>query len=111
MADLYPNPVGIADVVTFTTHKSLHGPRGAVALTHKRAVSRKLDRAVFPGEQGGPHVNSIAGLAVAMRIAATQQFQDLQLQIVNNAATMVNRLQEQRHSNPSRRYGYPSFSN
>ena len=94
LADLYPNPVGIADVVTFTTHKSLHGPRGAVALTHKRALSRKLDRAVFPGEQGGPHVNSIAALAVAMRIAATQQFQDLQLQIVSNASTMVNRLQE-----------------
>lgn len=94
LADLYPNPVGIADVVTFTTHKSLHGPRGAVAITHQRALARKIDRAVFPGEQGGPHVNSIAALAVAMRIASTQQFRDLQQQIVDNAATMVGRLVE-----------------
>ncbi|MCY4008603.1 MAG: serine hydroxymethyltransferase [Anaerolineaceae bacterium] len=94
LADLYPNPVGIADVVTFTTHKSLHGPRGAVAITHQRALARKIDRAVFPGEQGGPHVNSITALAVAMRIAATQQFKDLQQQIVDNAATMADRLRE-----------------
>ena len=94
LAGLYPNPVGIADIVTFTTHKSLQGPRGAVAITHKRALARKLDRAVFPGEQGGPHINSIAALSVAMRIAATQQYRDLQRQIVENAATMADRLCE-----------------
>ena len=94
LAGLYPNPVGVADVVTFTTHKSLHGPRGAVAITHKRALARKLDRAVFPGEQGGPHINSIAALAAAMRIAATEQYHDLQRQIVENAATMAERLLE-----------------
>ena len=61
-AGVYPNPVGIADVVSFTTHKTLNGPRGAVLITHRRDLSRKLDRAVFPGEQGGPHINAMAGL-------------------------------------------------
>ena len=70
-AGVYPNPVGIADVVSFTTHKTLNGPRGAVLITHRRDLSRKLDRAVFPGEQGGPHINAMAGLAVALRLATT----------------------------------------
>ncbi len=83
---VYPSPVGIADVVTFTTHKTLAGPRGAVIITHKSAVAGKIDRAVFPGEQGGPHVNSIAALAVSLRLAATDQFQALQKQTVKNAA-------------------------
>ena len=64
-AGVYPNPVGIADVVSFTTHKTLNGPRGAVLITHRHDLSTKLDRAVFPGEQGGPHINAMAGLAVA----------------------------------------------
>ena len=94
LAGLYPNPVGIADVVTFTTHKSLQGPRGAVAITHKKALAQKLDRAVFPGEQGGPHINSIAGVAVAMRIVGSEQFRNLQSQIIANAAALAQRLQE-----------------
>lgn len=88
----YPNPVGIADVVTFTTHKTLAGPRGAVIITHKSALSGKIDRAVFPGEQGGPHVNSIAALAVALRLAASEQFQELQHQTVKNAARLAEKL-------------------
>ncbi len=88
----YPSPVGIADVVSFTTHKTLAGPRGAVIITHKSALAGKIDRAVFPGEQGGPHVNSIAALAVALRLAATDQFRELQHQTVKNAARLAARL-------------------
>ena len=89
----FPNPVGIADVVTFTTHKTLAGPRGAVIITHKSALSGKIDRAVFPGEQGGPHMNSIAALAVSLRLAASEQFKELQHQTVRNAARLVEKLE------------------
>lgn len=92
-AGVYPNPIGIADVVTFTTHKTLGGPRGAVILTHKKALSGKIDRAVFPGEQGGPHMNSIAALAVALKLATTDQFIELQQQTIANAKRMVERLE------------------
>jgi glycine hydroxymethyltransferase len=92
IAGLYPSPVGIADVVSFTTHKTLAGPRGAVIVTHKAQIASKVDRAVFPGEQGGPHVNSVAALAVALRLAATQQFKDLQRQTVKNAARLAEKL-------------------
>lgn len=88
----FPNPVGIADVVTFTTHKTLAGPRGAVIITHKSQLSGKIDRAVFPGEQGGPHVNSIAALCVALRLAATDQFKELQHRTVKNAVRLADKL-------------------
>lgn len=93
-AGVYPNPVGIADVVSFTTHKTLNGPRGAVLITHRRDLSRKLDRAVFPGEQGGPHVNAMAGLAVALRLATTAQFRDLQAKTLVNAERLAAKLTE-----------------
>lgn len=92
-AGVYPSPVGIADVVTFTTHKTFGGPRGAVIITHKKALSGKIDRAVFPGEQGGPHVNTIAALAVALKLAATDQFKDLQRQTIANAARLRDKLE------------------
>lgn len=88
----YPNPVGIADVVSFTTHKTLAGPRGAVIITHRSDVSAKIDRAVFPGEQGGPHVNSIAALAVSLRLAYSDQFRALQHQTVRNAVRLAEKL-------------------
>jgi len=94
IAGEYPSPVGIADVVSFTTHKTLAGPRGAVIITHKSALAGKIDRAVFPGEQGGPHVNSIAALAVALRLAHTDQFRDLQKQTVKNAVRLATKLAE-----------------
>lgn len=94
IAGEYPSPVGIADVVMFTTHKTLAGPRGAVLVTHKREIAKAIDKAVFPGEQGGPHVNSIAGLAVAMKLAGTEQFHALQHQVVVNARTMAQRFVE-----------------
>lgn len=92
-AGLYPNPVGIADVVSFTTHKTLNGPRGAVLITHRRDISRKLDRAVFPGEQGGPHINTMAGLAVALRIANSEQFRQLQQRTLDNALRLAAKLE------------------
>jgi len=84
-AGVYPNPVGIAHVVTFTTHKTLNGPRGACILTTDAALARKIDRAVFPGEQGGPHVNVFAALAAAFKLAGTPEFKALQAQTVKNA--------------------------
>lgn len=94
IAGVFPNPVGIADVVSFTTHKTLAGPRGAVIITHRSDIASKVDRGVFPGEQGGPHVNSIAGLAVALRLAYTEQFKELQRQTVKNAARLAQKFVE-----------------
>jgi len=91
-AGVFPSPIGHAHVVSFTTHKTMAGPRGAVLITHDPKIGRKLDRAVFPGEQGGPHVNSIAGMAVAFKLAATEQFRELQRQTVANAARFAERL-------------------
>ncbi len=90
----YPNPVGIADAVTFTTHKTLNGPRGAVIMTHKPQLGRQFDRAVFPGFQGGPHLETMAALAVTMQLARTEQFRELQHQTVRNAAALAKALQE-----------------
>jgi glycine hydroxymethyltransferase len=91
-AGVYPSPVGIADIVTFTTHKTLNGPRGAVIITHRADLAPKLDRGVFPGEQGGPHVNQIVGLAVALKIATSDDFKALQAQTVANAKRLAERL-------------------
>lgn len=91
---VYPSPIGIADVVTSTTHKTLCGPRGAIIMTTNPVLARKLDRAVFPGEQGGPHVNVFLALALTFKIAQTKQFSDLQKQIVKNCAAFTNRFIE-----------------
>ena len=88
-AGVYPNPVGIADVVTFTTHKTLMGPRGAVIMTTDEELASKVDLAIFPGEQGGPHVNKFAAMAVAFELAGTDQFKSLQKQIVKNAGALA----------------------
>ncbi|HIE58123.1 MAG TPA: glycine cleavage system aminomethyltransferase GcvT [Anaerolineales bacterium] len=93
-AGVYPSPVGIADVVTFTTHKSLCGPRGAVILTSNRLLARKIDRAVFPGEQGGPHVNVFAAMATAFKLAQTEQFRQLQTQVLKNCAVFSDQLEK-----------------
>jgi glycine hydroxymethyltransferase len=94
IAGVHPSPIGIADVITFTTHKSICGPRGAAILTTDQSLARKIDRAVFPGEQGGPHVNTMAAQALAFKLAATDQFKDLQRQIVVNCQTMASTLEE-----------------
>jgi glycine hydroxymethyltransferase len=93
-AGAYPNPVGIADVVAFTTHKTLCGPRGAVIMTTDQDLAERIDLAVFPGEQGGPHVQKFAAMAVAFEIAQTDRFKQLQHQIVANAKALGEGLEE-----------------
>ena len=93
IAGVYPNPIDYAHVVTSTTHKTLNGPRGAIILTTDRLIARKLDRAVFPGEQGGPHVNVFAALATAFKIAKTKDYQELQKQVIKNCVAMNNQLE------------------
>jgi glycine hydroxymethyltransferase len=90
----YPSPIGFAEVITFTTHKSLCGPRGACILTQRRDLARKIDRAVFPGEQGGPHVNVFAALALTFRLAQTPEFRQLQQQVVKNCTMLTEHLKE-----------------
>jgi glycine hydroxymethyltransferase len=93
-AGVLPSPVGLAHIITFTTHKTLCGPRGACVLTTDSALAKKLDRAVFPGEQGGPHIHAVAGMAVAFKLARTPQFKQLQQQILKNCQALNNRLAE-----------------
>jgi glycine hydroxymethyltransferase len=80
----HPNPVPYADVVTFTTHKTLRGPRGGAILCREE-FAKKIDSAVFPGQQGGPLEHSIAAKAVAFREAALPSFSTYTNQIVANA--------------------------
>ena len=89
----HPSPVPHADIVTTTTHKTLRGPRGALALT-KEEHGAALDKAVFPGTQGGPHMHSIAAKAVAFGEAAKPEFQAYATKIVENAATLAEALME-----------------
>jgi glycine hydroxymethyltransferase len=85
VAGAYPNPIDYADVTVCTTHKTLFGPRGAIIMTTKREYAERIDQAVFPGEQGGPHVNKFAAMAVAFKIAMSQEFKEIQRKIVDNA--------------------------
>lgn len=85
----FPNPIDHAHVVSFTTHKTLCGPRGAVILTRDAELARKIDLAVFPGEQGGPHLNAIAGKAVAFKLANTDEFRRLMKRVRENAAALA----------------------
>jgi glycine hydroxymethyltransferase len=89
-----PSPIGYAHVVMSTTHKSLDGPRGAVLMTTDAAIAKKIDKAVFPGEQGGPHVNVFAALALTFKIAQTKQFKQLQAQTIKNAKAMADQFQK-----------------
>lgn len=84
-----PSPIGIADVTSFTTHKTLCGPRGAVIITHDRELGEQIDKGVFPGEQGGPHVNTIAAMALTFKLAKTNQFIELQEQTLKNAKVLA----------------------
>ncbi len=88
-----PSPVGFAHVITFTTHKTLLGPRGACILTDNASFARKIDKAVFPGEQGGPHINTMAAMAVTFKNAQTEEFKNLQGQIIKNAGAFADQLQ------------------
>jgi len=88
------SPVGFAHIITFTTHKTLLGPRGACIVTDNPANAKKIDKAIFPGEQGGPHVNTIASMALTFKIAQSETFKALQTQIVKNAVTFADQLQK-----------------
>ena len=87
----YPNPVPYADVVTFTTHKTLRGPRGGCILT-KAEHAAAIDKAVFPGWQGGPLEHVIAGKAIAFREAASPAFKQYAAQVVANASALAEAL-------------------
>jgi glycine hydroxymethyltransferase len=87
----HPSPVPYADVVTTTTHKTLRGPRGGMILS-RGEHAQAIDRAVFPGLQGGPHVHNTAALAVALREAAQPAFKDYARQVVANAKALSDAL-------------------
>ncbi len=87
-AGLHPSPVPYADVVTTTTHKTLRGPRGGVIMC-KEQFAKAIDKAVFPGMQGGPLMHVIAGKAVAFKEALSDEFKAYQKQVVANAAAMA----------------------
>ncbi|NRA32922.1 MAG: serine hydroxymethyltransferase [Polyangiaceae bacterium] len=87
----HPSPVGVAEVVTSTTHKTLRGPRGGMILCdekHKKAI----DRAVFPGLQGGPHNHTTAGIAIAAKEASTLEFKQYAANVVSNAKNLAEAL-------------------
>ncbi|MBI2578629.1 MAG: serine hydroxymethyltransferase [Candidatus Aenigmarchaeota archaeon] len=104
---VHPSPVGYADVTTTTTHKTLRGPRGAMILCNgnpseplkaaersKENIPTLIDRAIFPGLQGGPHNHTTAGIAVALKEAATPAFAEYAKQIVRNAKALAGSLMD-----------------
>lgn len=93
VAGVHPSPVGIADVVTSTTHKTFRGPRGAMILCKKEHAAA-IDRAVFPGLQGGPHNHTTAAIAVAAREAAEPSFRDYARAVVENAQALGRALEQ-----------------
>ena len=98
IAGVHPSPVPYADIITTTTHKSLRGPRGAMIMVTKKGLGKdkdlgkKIDRAVFPGLQGGPHINNIAAIAVALKEAGSESFKRYGRQIVKNASYLAREL-------------------
>ena len=94
-AELYPNPVLIADVTTSTTHKTLGGPRGGIILARADAdIEKKLNSALFPGSQGGPLMHVIAAKAVCFKEAMTDEFRSYQQRVLNNARMMAGSFQD-----------------
>ena len=91
---LHENPCDYADVVTSTTHKTLRGPRGGLILTNNEELAKKIDKAVFPGIQGGPLMHVIAAKAQCFYEALQPEFKKYQQQILNNANAMVERFKE-----------------
>src|SRR5207248_9590351 len=89
----HPSPTPYADVISTTTHKTLRGPRGAMLMSREEHGAA-LDRAVFPGLQGGPHNHTTAAIAVALREAATEEFRAYAQQLVENAKALADGLLE-----------------
>lgn len=94
VAGVHQSPVGYAHVITSTTHKTLRGPRGGLILCDDEDIAKRIDKAVFPGSQGGPLMHIIAAKAVAFKEAMTPEFVEYQKQIVKNAKAMANRFVE-----------------
>lgn len=92
-AGVVGNPFESSHVVTTTTHKSLRGPRGGM-IFYRKDLESQINQAVFPGLQGGPHNHTIAGLAVALRMASAPEFKGYQQQVVANARALASRLSE-----------------
>lgn len=93
-AGCHPTPVGYADVVTTTTHKTLRGPRGGLILTNDEELAKKINKAIFPGIQGGPLMHVIAGKAVCFGEALKPEFKAYQQQVVKNAQALAKGLVE-----------------
>ena len=91
-AGLHPNPVPFADVVSTTVHKTLAGPRSGLILSRDEELGKKLNSAVFPGQQGGPLMHVIAAKATAFKLAATPEFKDRQERTLRGAAILAERL-------------------
>ena len=91
-AGLHPSPVPYADVVTTTTHKTLRGPRGGLILTNDEEIAKKIDKAIFPGTQGGPLMHVIAGKAVCFGEALKPEFKAYQQGVIDNCKTLANGL-------------------
>ncbi len=90
----HESPSPYAHVITSTTHKTLRGPRGGIVLTNDEEIAKKIDRAVFPGLQGGPLMHVIAAKAVAFKEALTEEFKDYQKQVVKNAQALALELEK-----------------
>ena len=98
-AGVHPSPAGLADIITTTTHKTLRGPRAGMIMCNgnpsdplkpvknptKKDLPTLIDRSIFPGFQGGPHMHTIAGIAVALKEAATKEFKEWAKQVVKNS--------------------------
>jgi glycine hydroxymethyltransferase len=93
--EAYPSPFPFADIVTTTTHKTLRGPRSAMIFSKidDRDLHKKIDKAVFPGLQGGPHLNQIAAVAVALRESQDESFRIYTAQVIKNAHALASELQ------------------
>lgn len=92
--ELHPHPFPYADIITTTTHKILRGPRGALILTNDADLAQRIDKAVFPGLQGGPHNNNIAGIAIALEDALKPTYTDYCKQVILNAKALAKALQD-----------------
>jgi len=97
---VHPSPVPFVHIVTTTTHKTLRGPRGGIIMVTKKGIEKdqelpkKIDKAVFPGLQGGPHENAIAAIAVCLKEASAPAFKKYAAQIVKNAKALADELKK-----------------
>ena len=94
VAGLYPSPVGYADVITSTTHKTLRGPRGGIVMTNSEELIKKVNSAIFPGIQGGPLMHVIAAKAICFKEALSPEFKVYIQQVLDNATTMTQTFKE-----------------